>query len=187
MKKILILSIISLLAMVNVQAETKTDIELCKAFINKAKAYQSTMKEDHISQATFAFYKDEVVNNCGNIASSMPYSKDFFATQLMKSDRATAKNCKLSIKMAQTYVETEEMSPFLTHAHKVNIIDHCGTLVAKKESANCLFNVVDNSKEDLKERCVASIEKAHSAKNPDALKMHKEAVIANCGKLQANL
>jgi len=191
MKKILITALIATLAMVNVQAET-TQVEMCKTFIEKAKSYKSTMKEDKISQATLAFYKDEVVGHCGNIASKMPYQKDFFAMTLMKKDHATVSNCKLSIKMAKAYAETTDKSFIITNAHKVNVIDNCGTLVAKKAPAFCLFDVVDKSDEDLKERCIASIKKAHAFTatintNPEALQAHKDAVIANCGSLQSSI
>lgn len=191
MKKIILVTMMSILAMVNVQAET-TNVEMCKTFIEKAKTYQATMKDDEVSKATLAFYKDEVVGQCGNIASKMTYEKNFFASALMKKDTSTVNNCKLSIKMAKAYAETTDKSFIVTHAHKVNVVDNCGTLVAKKAPAFCFFDVVDNSKEDLKERCLASIEKAHAYtvtmdKNPDALQSYKDEVVANCGKLQASL
>lgn len=195
MKKILLVTLIAILAMANVQAET-TNVEMCKTFIAKAKAYQETMKDDEVSKATLAFYKDEVVGQCGNIASKMSYEKNFFAEALMKKDTTTVNNCKLSIKMAKAYAETTDQSFIITHAHKVNVADNCGTLVAKKASEFCFFDVVqnkkENKKEDLKERCLASIEKAHAytasmKKNPETLQSHKNEVVANCGKLQANL
>jgi hypothetical protein len=159
MKKIIIMAMISIMATINVQAET-TNVEMCKTFIEKAKTYQSTMKNDKVSKATLAFYKDEVVGQCGNIASKMTYEKNFFASALMKQDNATVHNCKLAINMAKKHVAETDKTFIVTHAHKVNVIDNCGTLMAKKAPAFCLFDVVDNSKEDLKERCIASIEKA---------------------------
>ncbi len=186
MKKIILVTLMSILTMVNVQAET-TNVEMCKTFIQKAKAYQETMKDDEVSKATLAFYKDEVVGQCGNIASKMTYKKNFFAAAIMKKDTATVNNCKLSIKMAKTYADTTDKSFIVTHAHKVNVIDNCGTLMAKKVPAFCLFDVVDNSKEDLKERCLASIKKAHSAMGTDAISAHKAEVVANCGRLQTSL
>lgn len=191
MKKILIATLITTMAMINAQAET-TDIKMCKTFIEKAKTYKETMKDDKVSQATLAFYKDEVVGHCGNIVAKMPYKKNFFAAALMKNDTTSVNNCKVSIKMAKIYEETDNKSFIIAHAHKVNIIDNCGTLVAKKTPAFCFFDVVDNSKEDLKERCLASIEKAHAFtasghNNVEALQSHKDAVVANCGGLQATL
>jgi hypothetical protein len=192
MKKLFLATLMSIFTMVSAQADG-TNVEMCKSFINKAKAYQSTMKEDSLSQATLAFYKDEVVNHCGNIAAKMPYEKNFFANVLMKQENTSVNNCKLSIKMAQAYAETEEKSFLMTHAHKVNVVDNCGTLMAKKAPVFCLFDVVDNtSKEDIKERCIASIRDAHAFQkkinlNPEALQAHKDAVVANCGQLQAAL
>jgi len=189
MKKLIIMAMISILATINVQAET-TNVEMCKTFIEKAKTYQSTMNEDKESKATLAFYKDEVVGQCGNIASKMTYKKNFFAAALMKKDIATVNNCKLSIKMAKTYADTTDKSFIITNAHNVNVIDNCGTLMAKKAPTFCFFDVVDNSKEDLKERCLASVEKAHifqSTMNKDieAVQSHKDEVRANCGSLMA--
>ncbi|WP_309496547.1 hypothetical protein [Sulfurovum sp.] len=187
MKKIIIMAIISMIATINVQAETK-NTEMCKTFINKAKSYQSTMKNDDVSKATLAFYKDEVVGQCGNIASKMTYEKNFFAKALMKKDAASVNNCKMSIQIAKKYDETANKSFIITNAHKVNVIDNCGTLVAKKAPAFCFFDVVDNSKEDLKERCLASVEKARtfqSTNNKDIelVQSHKDEVRANCGTL----
>lgn len=135
----------STLALVSANAEA-TDVEMCKTFINEAKTYQATMKEDKVSQATLAFYKDSVVAHCGSIVAKMPYKKDFFAHALMKKDTATVNNCKLSIKMAQSYAKTADKSFLITNAHKINVIDNCGTLAAKKSPAFCLYDVAANSK-----------------------------------------
>ena len=185
MKKILIAAIIATLALSNLQA--KSEVETCKAYINEAKTYQSTMHKDVVSDATLAFYKDKVVSYCGNIAAKMPFEQNFFANALMKKDTTTVSNCKLAIKMAQAYDESGHTSPFIAHAHKVNMVDNCGTLVAKKVPAFCLFDVVDNSKEDLKEKCLASIEKAHAAMGTNSVANYKEEVVANCGRLHASL
>ena len=187
MKNIIIMTMISILATINVQAET-TNVETCKTFIEKAKTYQSTMKDDKDSKATLAFYKDEVVGQCGNIASKMTYKKNFFASALMKKDVATVNNCKMLIKMAKNYAESTDQSFIIANAHKVNVVDNCGTLVAKKAPAFCLFDVVDNSKEDMKDRCLASVEKARifsSTNNKDIelVQSHKDEVRANCGGL----
>ena len=164
-----------------------TNIEACKAYIAEAKSFQSTMKHNKISDATMAFYKDEVVTFCGNVASKMPYKENFFALELMKKDTTTVSNCKLAINMAKSYNESGHTSPFISNAHKVNIADNCGTLVAKKAPAFCLFDMVDNSKADLKEKCLASIDKAHAAMGTDSVANYKAEVVANCGRLQASL
>jgi hypothetical protein len=145
MKKILIIAIMSTLALVSANAEA-TDVEMCKIFINEAKTYQATMKEDKVSKATLAFYKDSVVAHCGNIVAKIPYEKDFFANTLMKKDTGTVNNCKLSIKMAQSYAQTTDKSFIITNAHKINVIDNCGTLVARKTPAFCFYDVAANSK-----------------------------------------
>jgi len=183
MKKLIITALVSTLALINVQATELTNTDMCKTYIKEAKSYQSTMKSDAISEATLAFYKDNVVAHCGNIVAKMPYKENFFALELMKKDITTVNNCKLAIKMAKAYDDTADKSPFITHAHKINVTDNCGTLVAKKPSANCLFDVVDNSKEDLKSKCIASIEKAHSAKDAVSLNKYKDEVVENCGRL----
>ena len=187
MKKLIMTALVSALALVNVQANDVTSTETCKTYINEAKSFQSTMKSDKVSEATFAFYKDNVVAHCGNIASKMSYQKDFFAQALMKNDSTTVSSCKTAIKMAKSYDNTADKSDFIAQAHKINVADNCGTLVAKKAPSFCLFDVVDNSKEDLKGRCLASIEKAHAVTSTEARNTYKNEVIANCGRLQANI
>ena len=149
MKKIIMTALVSALALINVQAKDLTSIEACKTYINEAKSYQATMKSDKVSEATLAFYKDNVVAHCGNIVAKMPYKKDFFAQALMKKDETTVSNCKTAIKMAHLYDNSADKSPFITNAHKFNIVDNCGTLVARKAPAFCLYDVADNSKKDL--------------------------------------
>ncbi len=185
MKKVMIAAMTIVLGLTNLQAQG--DVEACKAYIKEAKSFQETMHKDKVSDATLAFYKDNVVAYCGNIASKMPYEKNYFAKALMKKDTTTVSNCKLAIDMAKAYDESGHKSPFIAHAHKVNVADNCGTLVAKKRPAFCLFDMVDNSKEDLKEKCLTSIDKAHAAMGSKNLASYKSEVVANCGKLQANL
>ena len=48
--------------------------------------------------------------------------------------------------MAHSYAETTDKSFIITNAHKINVIDNCGTLVAKKSPAFCLYDVASNSK-----------------------------------------
>ncbi len=187
MKKIIIAALVSALALINVQANDKTNIAECKIYINEAKSFQETMETNKVDQATFAFYKDKVVAHCGNIASQAPYQKNFFAKALMKKDRATVNNCKTAIAMAHSYAENDNSSPFIAHAHKINITDNCGTLVAKKAPAFCFFDVVDNSKADLKKRCIASIEKAHATMGTESALQNKNEVLTNCGKLHKSI
>jgi len=189
MKKIIIMAMMTILATINVQAEN-SNVESCKAFIKEAKAFQSTMKQDDISKATFSFYKDEVVGQCGNIASKMPYDKNYFAHALTKKENATVYNCKNAIKMANSHAQTANKSFIVTEAHKENVISNCGTLIAKKASPFCLFDVIDESKEDKKARCLASVEKAKvfqmtNSKDIEMVQSHKDEIRANCGSLMA--
>ena len=187
MKNVIIITLLSILATINVQAEP-TNVETCKAFIQKAKSYQSTMKQDDISRATLAFYKDEVVGHCGNIAAKMPYDQNFFVNALMKKEDASVYHCKMAIDIAKSYEEAKDKSSIIANAHKVNVIDNCGTLMAKQTPLFCPFEVVDSSKEDMKKRCLASVEKAHkfqSTNNKDIelVQSHKDEIRANCGRL----
>ena len=186
MKKLLMIALIATLGLTNIQAK-ETSIEACKTYINEAKSFQSTMDTSKVAQATFAFYKDQVVANCAGIASKSTYKKDFFSLSFMKKDTTTVANCKLAIDMAKTYVAGKDTSDFIANAHKVNVTDNCGTLVAKKAPAFCLFDLVDNSISDLKDKCIASIEKAHSAKSTEALNTMKDEVVANCGRLHTSI
>jgi len=187
MKNILTITLFSILALTSAQAE-KSNVEMCKTYIKEAKNFQATKETNIVSEGTMAFYKDKVAAHCGNIVAKAPFKKDFYAKAFMKKDTATLTSCKLAIKMAKTYAATENVTPFITHAHKINVTDNCGTLVAKKAPANCLFDVVDNSNtEELKKRCLASIEKAHAAMGTDAATASKEEVVANCGRLQTSL
>ena len=186
MKKMIMIALVSTLALINIQAQD-TNIEACKTYINEAKSFQATMDTSKVSVATLAFYKDEVVAFCGDIVAKVPYKKDFFAQTLMKNDTTTVSNCKLAIKMAKSYAHSEHTSAFIANAHKVNVVDNCGALVAKKSPAFCLFDVVDNSTSDLKSKCIASIEKAHAAANKAELNSYKDEVVANCGRLHSSI
>lgn len=198
MKNILFMAMVTILATLNVQAENSS-VERCKAFIKEAKAYQSTMEQkayqskaedDYISKATLAFYKDEVVAECGNIASKMPFDKNYFANALMKQEKASVYHCKRSIDIAKKYAESSNKSFMITQAHKVNIADNCGTLMAKKAPVFCLFDVTDESKEEKKARCLASVERAKAFqetnnKDIELVQSYKDEIRANCGSLMA--
>ena len=186
MKKILLMTFIAILALTNTQAE-ETNVEVCKTYINEAKNFQTTMETNKVSEATLAFYKDQVVAHCGNIASKMSYEKNFFAQALIKKENTTVSNCKLAIKMAKSYDSSANISPFIANAHKINVVDNCGTLMAKKSPAFCLFDKVDNSKEKLKEKCFSSIEKAHATMGTSADFENKGAVLRDCGRLHATI
>ncbi len=187
MKKILTITLISILALINVQAQ-ETNIEMCKAYIKEAKNFQATKEVTIVSEATMAFYKDQVTANCGNIVSKAPFKNDFYAKAFTKQQSSSMVNCKMAIQMAKAYDENAEVKPFIANAHRINVTDNCGTLVAKKAPAFCLFDKVDNSSADaLKERCLASIKKAYEARGTSDDSASKEEVVINCGRLQATL
>ena len=187
MKHILIITLIAIVTLANVQAEvlkTKTNVEICKTYIKEAQRFQTTMSSSKVSEATFSFYKDKVVSYCGNIASKMPFEKNYFANVLMKKNKTTVNNCKMAIKMAHEYDESTGKSSFIANAHKINISDNCGTLASKQTSSFCLFDVVDNAREKLRSKCITSIEKAHTATSVKTLNTYKDEVVTNCGRLQ---
>ncbi|HIP29137.1 MAG TPA: hypothetical protein EYG82_08190, partial [Sulfurovum sp.] len=138
MRNIIITAIAAAMALTSVHAKD-ANIEACKTYISEAKSFQASMDTKKVSKATLAFYKDKVVAHCGNIASKMPFEKNYFANVLMKKDTTTVSNCKLAIKMAKSYVDNDSTTAFMVNAHKVNVADNCGTLVAKKAPAFCLF------------------------------------------------
>ena len=140
MKKILIVAIVSLMAMVNLQAET-SNVEMCKTFIEEAKQYQDTMKNDKLSNATLAFYKDKVVSHCGTIVAKVQYEENFFSKLMVKDTLASVDNCKVSIALAKTYAASDAHNSKVLEAYKENVVDNCGTLVAKKAPAFCLFDL----------------------------------------------
>lgn len=182
MKNILIITILATLGLTNIHAEA-SNAEMCKTYIKEAKGFASTMQTNKVSESTLAFYKDKVVSHCGNIASKTAYEKDFFAHELMKKDTTTVSNCKLAINMAKAYDDSANTSAFIANAHKVNVIDNCGTVAAKKAPAFCLFDKIDNSKDTLKDKCIASIEKAHATIGTSTAFENKAAVLVNCGRL----
>ena len=187
MKNILIMAMMTILATLNLQAEN-SNVENCKAFIKEAQAYKATMKQDNISKATLAFYKDEVVGQCGHISSKMPYDKNYFAKALTRKQTESVYMCKKSIEMAKEYAQTPNKSFLVSQAHKEHVISYCGTLVAKTPS--CFFDVIDESKEDKKARCLASVERAKAfqetnSKDIEKVQSHKDEIRANCGSLMA--
>jgi len=187
MKKILITLLLSVLALTNTQAKDRTNIEACKTYINEAKSFQSTMKSDKLYEQKLAFAKANVVANCGGIVSKKPYKVETFAKGLYKKNTASVNSCKTAITMAKSYDERVNKTPLIASAHKVNIVHNCGTLVAKKAPEFTLFGVVDNSTEKLKERCIASIKKAHKTMGTSADFKNKGDVLRDCGRLHATI
>jgi hypothetical protein len=186
MKNLTMIALIATLGFTNIQAKD-TNVEACKTYINEAKNFQATMDTSKTSQATLAFYKEQVTASCNGIASRNTFKKELFSIFLMKKDNTTIGGCKLAIDMAKTYASGKDTSVFIANAHKVNVTDNCGTLVAKKVPAFCLFETVDNSLSNLKEKCIVAIEKAHASKDTEAFGTLKNEVVANCGRVQASI
>jgi hypothetical protein len=192
MKTILTLTVILLAGMQNLSAQTQM-IEACKTFIVQGKAYQSTLKVSEAqADATLVFYKKNIVANCGNLVAKVQYKMDFFPELMVKDTEATLQRCKTSIKIAKEHQSENAFDKKVFEAHKENIIDNCGTLVAKTTPAFCLFDVVDSSsKEKLKTLCLSAIKEAHRLKSistdTKAVSVHKSNIVDKCGKLHATL
>jgi hypothetical protein len=136
MNKLLILALLSGYVMAS------TSIETCKTFIKQAHVYQETMSHDALSEMTFSFYKDKVVAHCGGITAKETYHKNFFAQEMMKNIVGTQNTCKIAIGMAKEYQNTTKLtSKIIVNAHKENIADNCGTLVAKEAAVFCLYDI----------------------------------------------
>ena len=67
MKNLIITAMISILATINVQAET-SNVEMCKTAIDVAQTYEDMGKAD---EAMFDSYKKDVVANCGIISAKV--------------------------------------------------------------------------------------------------------------------
>lgn len=143
MKNLLAIIMISILAIsTNVNADT--NLEMCKTFVKQAHNYSDTMKNDSGSQKTLSFYREKVVAHCGTVMAKPIYEVNYFTQVSAKSTTGTIESCKASIAMAQSYAESSKYnkSMIIAEAHKVNIVDNCGTLIAKNPSAVCHIDTV---------------------------------------------
>jgi len=140
MKKLLLIALLSTFAMSEV-AQTRLGkyTQICKSYIDEAKAFQETMGTDEISKQTFEFYKDKVRIHCGTIASKTKFEKKSFVKLMVKENVEDKEACKLSIDMASKYSKGKNQSSLLIAAHKENIVDKCGSIVAAHVSGFCLY------------------------------------------------
>ena len=83
MKKLILLALMTTFAMSAVTAmnsfstseelkdleNKRTEIELCKTSIKYAHAYKDTMEKNEAAESTLAYYKKDVVENCGTISA----------------------------------------------------------------------------------------------------------------------
>jgi hypothetical protein len=190
MKKLLIITA-TLIAMIQNISATENNLKMCKTFIKQGTAYQSTLKNQTVNNATLTFYKNNVVSHCGSIIARVQYEKEFFPQFVVKNIISSIQGCKTSIKIAKHYKDSASNKEIL-NAYKENIVDNCGTLVAKTQASFCLFSAVDTSKQEtIKAHCLSAIKEAHTVKNINSkdktLALHKSNIVDKCGKLQASL
>jgi len=141
MKKVLFIILLGTLVMAEgTQAKMGKYTQICKAYIDEAKAYQATMGDDPLSKKTFEFLKDKVRVHCGTLVSKPKFEKKSFSELMKKGNVKDTKACREAIDMASKYSKTKNQSALLIAAHKENIADKCGTLVAAHVSAFCLYD-----------------------------------------------
>ena len=139
MKKLIIIALLSALGMAEVSTATKDkSLKVCQSYIEQAKAFKKTMGTDEVSKKTFAFYKEKMFVHCGSIVSKVKFEKKSFAAMMAKNEKTTTEECKMAIAMAGKYSENDTQSEMIVAAHKENIVDNCGTLVASHVSSYCL-------------------------------------------------
>ncbi len=140
MKKLIIIALLSSLAMAEVSTATKEkSISVCESYINQAKIFEKTMKQDDVSKKTLEFYKQKMLVHCGSMTSKVKFEKKQFAEMMAKNEKTTVPECRMAIDMAATYSKNKEQSELIVAAHKENIADNCGSLVASHVSAYCLY------------------------------------------------
>ncbi|CAA6811042.1 MAG: Unknown protein [uncultured Sulfurovum sp.] len=135
MKKILIVLLITTFGLY----ADKGSIKVCQSYIDQVKAFEKEMGNDKISQKTLAFYKEKMKIHCGGLASKKKFEKKEFAEMMSKNENHTTAECKEAIEMASKYSERKTQSIMIVAAHKENIADNCGSLMAAHVSAYCLF------------------------------------------------
>ena len=121
-------------------AKEGKSIKVCESYIKQTKSFKKTMGNDKVSLETLAFYKEKMLVHCGNIASKRKFEKKSFLKMMMKDGKTTTAECKMAIDMASKYSETPEQEALIVAAHKENIVDKCGTLVASHVSSYCLYD-----------------------------------------------
>jgi predicted solute-binding protein len=139
MKKVALLLASSLLLVTSLFAE-KTSTEICQTYIKQVKDYKKSMGNDEMSKKTLAFYEEKRTVFCGNLAAKVEFEKKSFLEMMAKSKKNTTKECKEAIDMASAYSKTKNKSALIFAAHKENIVDNCGRLVASHVTAYCLWD-----------------------------------------------
>jgi uncharacterized protein YunC (DUF1805 family) len=141
MKKLVIIALLSTFSMAEAASIQKgKSLQICKSYIEQAGAYEKTMGTDEISKKTLAFYKEKMFVHCGSISAKTKFEKKSFIAMMAKNVRTTISECKMAIDMAGKYSENEKQLEIIVVAHKENIVDNCGTLVASHVSSFCLYD-----------------------------------------------
>jgi hypothetical protein len=98
------------------------------------------MGNDEMSKKTLAFYEEKRKVFCGNLASKVKFEKKSFLEMMAKNGKNTVKECKEAIDMASAYSKTKNQSALIMAAHKENIVDNCGAVVASHVASYCLWD-----------------------------------------------
>lgn len=141
MKKLIIIALLGTFSMAEVATAPKgKSLKVCQSYIEQAQAYKKTMGTDEVSKKTFEFYKEKMFVHCGSIVSKVKFEKKSFVKMMAKNEKTTTTECKMAIDMAGKYSENDTQSEIIVAAHKENIVDNCGTLVASHVSSYCLYD-----------------------------------------------
>ncbi len=136
----MLVALLSVFAMAEVVNTTKVkSISVCEAYINQTKAFEKTMKQDDVSKKTLAFYKEKMLVHCGSMTSKVKFEKKQFAEMMSKDENTTVPECRMAIDMASAYSKNKVQSELIVAAHRENIADNCGSIVASHVSAFCLY------------------------------------------------
>jgi len=141
MKKLIMITLVGALSMtVTATAKEGKSFKVCQSYIEQTKAFKKTMGDDKVSLETLAFYKEKMLVHCGNIVSKTKFEKKSFSKMMMKNEKTTTAECRMAIDMASKYSEAPNQAALIVAAHKENIVDKCGTLVASHISSYCLYD-----------------------------------------------
>ena len=140
MKKLTIIALLCALGLSQATANNQDkSLKVCQSYIAEAQTFKKTMGDDEMSHATLNFYKEKMLIHCGRIVAKTKFEKKSFSEMMMKSEINTTKECRQAIDMAGIYSENPTQSEVIVAAHKENIADKCGTLMAGHVSSYCLF------------------------------------------------
>lgn len=144
MKKFIVIALLGTYGIAQEVSTTKIkSTAVCESYIKQTKEFEKTMKQDEVSKQTLAFYKKKMLVHCGSIVSKVKFEKQYFTEMMMKSEINTIPECRMAIEMASVYSQNKEQSEVIVAAHRENIADNCGSLVASHVSAYCLYGDED--------------------------------------------